>query len=534
MRTSFREIAHSIDRLYPPQSIRELARRFRYTNVVPGGLPIEQVSLRSLGARVSGETTKKLEFLNYNTWLMRDNFKLADLIKAIGGWNRFCICMGLNVVDLLAGVLEKVGTSGICEAFFKPEWSLCGVLKTPAYAACKALTVTLGQAGKLAAFLIRTLGIGIDAIFDILEVPFNVVADVACRLLGKIIPAEIHLVDVPDLDERVSEIGDQVFNYDLVSLNEVWRPEHKDNLLSHGPEVTILTGPPDPKVGAWEHMGSGLLVFSPTFRIEDGGIYQYRTAGTSHTTPGGCDFGKMVDADHWARKGIQRTLVDVGFGFIELYSTHLYSGGDMPDELCFFFGGPPEEEEKRNVRKAQIDELAQFVARTHDPRNVAIIAGDFNVGILERAGLLERLGWVDGLIFDDWYSLPVFTEVYPKAYPDGSPCDPAQLGHTSRDGENDTFDAHCKYSDKLEAPVHSQHDYYCDERIPPDVEPNGNVKGERLDLILIQRPVMSHTFNLDVSRIRRRAFKRFGEHPQSRSFMSDHLGLEVSLFISPR
>jgi hypothetical protein len=56
--------------------------------------------------------------------------------------------------------------------------------------------------------------------------------------------------------------------------------------------------------------------------------------------------------------------------------------------------------------------------------------------------------------------------------------------------------------------------------------------GGRIDYLFVQRPLPEHTFRLDVSRIRRRPFQRPLGPGDSQPFLSDHLGLEVTLFIS--
>ena len=322
---NFTEVAAHIDRFYPPKTMRTLAKRFRYVGVEPGFSPPGIISLRAIEARVNENKVKKLEFLHYNTWLIKDNFKLVDIIKSLGGWGRFMDCMGLGYADILAGVLERIGSSEICDKFFPPIFSACGVSINPLNDTCKLV----GNVSKLASYLIEKLGNTIDWIFDQIDAPFNIIADVVFGNLGSVIPGEISLKEAPCIDNRVIAIGDQAFAYDLISLCEVWRQEHKNALLGRGPATPAMTGPRDPNPGEWEHMGSGLLVFSPKFSIMDGGNHVYETTGVSRSMPGGCDFGRMVDSDEWARKGIQRTLVDVGYGIIEIYSTHLYSGGDM-------------------------------------------------------------------------------------------------------------------------------------------------------------------------------------------------------------
>jgi hypothetical protein len=342
------------------------------------------------------------------------------------------------------------------------------------------------------------------------------------------VPGEVHSVDKPDLDKRANEIPDAVYSYDVGSLCEVWRPEERttiiDILRNHDPALTTpIAGAADPPFGAWQHLGNGLLVFSQSYGLTDGGWQVYSPAGVSRMTKGGCDFGLMVDSDVWARKGVQRSLLDVGFGLIEIYSTHLYSGGAMPDWLGSLFGGAPSDEEMVNVRLAQINQLAQFIAETHDPANVAIIAGDFNVGAVERTNLVQTLYSINGWLFDEWYGLPMFAKIYPQAPTTTDP------GHTNRGEDTPTFDTICKVFPKAVPATNLPNDYYCDDTSPPDPDPTG----ERIDYVFVQRPEPSHTFYLEVSRLRRRAFKRPGTHGQPQYFMSDHLGLELTMFASP-
>lgn len=531
MSISFREISHNLDRMYPPLSLMTLARRFRYKSIAPGELPNNHtISLRELGIRISGSSSRRAEFLHYNTFLLRDYFKFEDVVKAAGGVGQFAACMGLSVADILAKVLRSIGSSDICNRFFPPIVEVCGISPNPLNDACKLI----GSVGELAAFLVDEVGIVVDEVFDIFGIGFNAAVDILFEILfpvlGIISPFDITTNEKPDIDKRVTEIGDQVFSYDIVSLCEVWRPEFKSALLSRGSVVATFTGPGDPAIGEWEHLGSGLLVFSPSFPVFNGGVHTYQKAGVSRNMPGGCDFGRIVDSDLWARKGVQMTLINLGVGIVEIYSTHLYSGGDMPDWLSSVFGGAPSDAEKASVRRTQIDELAKFISKTHNKQNVAIIVGDFNVGPSERGYLLTRLRQASpGIEFDDWYSLTTFTSIYPQ----GGTVDP---GHTNRGESVTTFDTVCKvFPQNIAAPASLPNDYYCNEAVLS----TSPATGERIDYIFVQRATSDHTFNLDVSRIRRRAFKREGYYGQSQDdkhspqwFMSDHLGLEITLFAS--
>jgi hypothetical protein len=541
MTASLRQIASNMDRMYPPSvpqpppanpavSMRKLAGRFRYKGLPPGATPKPVISLRLMAGRVGGSATR-LEFLHYNAWLMRDTFQIGDLIKAVGGLPHFVACMGLSAADILAFLIKKFGSSGLCDELFPPVVSVCGVSANPLNNACKLTS----SGGELAAFVIDKLGFGVDQVFSLFSIPIDVAVDIVFEMLGIVVPVEVYTVDKPELEARLKEIGDQVFSYDVAALCEVWKPEHKSDLLARGPAAISLWGPPEPGLGAWEHLGAGLLVFSPTFSISDGETYTYARAGVTRQTVGGCDFGMAVDSDLWARKGIQRTLIDVGNGVVELYSTHLYSGGDMPGWLSSIFGGEPTDQEKKDIRAAQLKELAKFVAAKHVPSNVAVIVGDFNIPAAELAGLISVLNDTSGLIFDDWYALDMLTEIYPRKPPSGPDPHP-EVGHTNRGESTPTFDTICSVfpQNKTAPPFGSSAasliapgDFFCDETVAPAADPTGN----RIDYILVQRPIIEHPFNLDVSRIRRRAFRRSGKN-EPEFFMSDHLGVEVTLFSS--
>ena len=527
MNISFREISYRMDRMYPPLSLKTLARRFRYPGIAPGGLPQRTISLRELGMKVAGPASKQVEFLHYNTFLLRDYFKVADVVKAHGGVGHFASCMGLNVTNMVIAILKRISHSKACDKLFPPIVEVCGLSPNPLNDTCKGFKNVV----ELAAFIVKKLGIAVEEIFDLFDIAFDTAVDILFEMLGIFVPFKKITNEKPDIEERVIEIGDQVFSYDIVSLCEVWQPKFRSDLLRRGPSVKAYTGGGGPQKGEWEHLGSGLLIFSPTFSTADGGAHRYKKAGVKRNTPGGCDFGKMVDADLWARKGVQLTLINLGVGILELYSTHLYSGGDMPDWLSKPFGGAPNDAEKAAVRRAQIDELAHFIARTHDKRNVALVAGDFNVGTAERDDLVRRLQHVSpGIEFDDWYNLSTFTSIYPQ----GETINP---GHTNRGDSVPTFDTICKiFPQNIAAPTSLPTDYYCDETAPSDP----GATGERIDYIFVQRATRKQTFNLEVSRIRRRAFKRdpyYGKPQHEGSpqwFMSDHLGLEITLYASPR
>jgi len=528
--TSFKEIAHSIDLLYPPKGLRDLAMRFRYPEMIPGNIPLGPISLKRLAGRVKGNQVKKIELLHYNTYLLRANIQLLDFVKIGIGLGRFMVCCGITPAQLLEKVLKHYSSSDICDKLFPPV-KVFGVPTDPVNLACRAT----GSVTSLASFILEKLDWSIEKIIDILEVPEEIIVDVISSITG-IRLVDVYRKDKDQITNRAIEIGQQVFHfYDLVSLCEVWLSESRGYILRERPGINYFIGPRDPQPGEWEHLGSGLLVFSPTYSIADGGSHKYSISGVSRQMPGGCDFGALVDSDKWAFKGIQLTLVDIGYGFIELYSTHLYSGGDMPD-FCNRIVREPSDNEKSDVRAVQVEELAQFIKATHKPWNVAVIMGDFNIREADhRKELYNTLNKFEEMKFDDWYSLEVFSKIYLDTN-DNLIADP---GQTNIDLDNDpgrSCDSICQiysnlYPDEFtnnQEKLPQGSDYYCVET------KTSSGDGSRYDYIFVQRPVTSHTFNLDVSRIRRRAFKRPVNHGGTINYMSDHLGLEVTLFVSPR
>lgn len=536
---SFRDIGRRIDALYPVDSLRQLAGRFRYPGVPPGQTPVTLPSLRHCAQRAL-QPSSRVEFVHYNTWLLAATLDLKTILKATAGTTRLVQCLGLGYADILAKLLATVSSDSVCDALFPPVASMCGVSVNPANDTCK----TVGSLANLAAAVIEEVGSDLDAVLDLFEIPVDTAIDIILEAAG--LNVSLTLAEKPDRDVRAHEIGQEVFHYDLVSLCEVWDAARRSKVLAGGPKVTAFSGPPEPAPGEWQALGSGLLVFSTKGGLTGPATHTYQKAGVTRSMPGGCDFGALVDSDLWAKKGVQLTTLDVGVGAIDLYSTHLYSGGDLVDVPLLGLKAPTSSE-KAAVRAAQVDELAAFIAKTHDPRHVAIVAGDFNIAAEggEYAAFVDRLQHVTSsfpglegrlIQLDDWWALAAFGS---------APAGVDTHGHTNRHGDGGgtivkTFDSICsKFPTATAHPASpNQDDFYCDDRVAQAA----NATGDRIDFIFVERQTDLHAFILDVSRIRRRAFKRAGAHAvpvpggivQPQLFLSDHLGLEVTLFVNPR
>lgn len=94
------------------------------------------------------------------------------------------------------------------------------------------------------------------------------------------------------------------------------------------------------------------------------------------------------------------TRIDHPSGPLDVYSTHLASGADGATQPC---GDdcPPEcvAAGASNVRQCQAVQMASFIAATHDPATLALVAGDFNArpGSFEYDQLTTR-GWSDAYL----------------------------------------------------------------------------------------------------------------------------------------
>ena len=562
METSMRQIARRIDLLYPPETFKELASRFRYPGVETGKLPAGKVSLRALAQRVEGQNCKRLELLHYNAYLLYDAIPLVDIILA--DTHGFLYNLGAEFAkEVVIKYLLEFGIGGICDELFPPIVEVCGVSVNPLNTTCHALDL----AGDAVAWLIDQVGDVFSIIFDLIEMPDEMILNAVLEILG--LPREFALKSARDLPERAVEIGNRLSQYDLVSLCEVWNSNHRDLLLERAPHGDYWCGPSGPQAGDWRRMGSGLLIFSPSLLpLEGPAVCEYSLTGVERWMDlgwsGKFDVGPFVDADRWSCKGVQLTLAHLeGIGTLEIYSTHLYSGGDMLEELLGF-EVKPTSLEKALVREAQIAQLANFIREHHKPERVAIVVGDFNVTPSERdtwvpdvsageihrwapgdtgelhRGLRAQLAKIEaGLEFDDWYALEMFEGVYPAYYSNKDAngnsiaTDPEDWGHTNRSAESGfvSFDHYCPAlaAEERGFPNPEPGDYYCEESYKPWSKATGN----RIDYVFVQRPVAAHGYNLEVSRIRRRPFARTGTWMYE-PHLSDHVGLELTLYATPR
>lgn len=363
-----------------------------------------------------------------------------------------------------------------------------------------------------------------------------------------------HIKRKPFLRERAEEIGEMLWrdSYDIVAMCEAFDRGDTEIILKAWP----VGGGPFTAYGPG-HGGkfetSGLFTISTSFKPN-------RTAHFSFKEDG----DELGDTDAHANKGVLLTEFDFGFdtGNLELYSTHLFAGGDILSRS---------ELSKLIIQLEQVDELVKFVNRMHRPRNVIMVVGDFNIDYHVDPIL-------SGITFEDYVkalrpSHAVLQGLLTSAAPDSPDLVESLLEVLSASDltlSNDQikvlqgiyreFSIKTPYQHLMEriskigvkdlwlerngSPGYTANfqshglgicaDYmpdrrYCDDSLY-------RMTGQRIDYIFVQSAQPEHGLIVDFTRPRRRGFIRSTGAPgfSEIATMSDHLGLEVTLIVSPK
>ena len=336
---------------------------------------------------------------------------------------------------------------------------------------------------------------------------------------------KLELTAKPETAARAREIGQRLSaeRYDLACLYEVFQLEEHDR---------VLNGMAEPPQRLFGGTASSLMMVSKTQHFLRSAQHVFVQRGkTYHISNPVHDFDVSADADWYARKGVLMAEVDTGLRTagapdtpipIEIYATHMVWGGGVPkiflDALnALTFGTsirPANDQERFALQMAQIDEFLAFYRAHHDPRNVAILCGDFNIdgSRSELYGpLIDRLNQVN--LADVWGDGRYRTET--------------RAGQTARNDDGDgpreaDFGHVCA---AYNGPNGGDH---CDEMANVK-SPSPNVG--RFDYIFVERPSTSHRCRVDAARVRRRQFRRAAP-TGGQNYLSDHLGLETTLYVS--
>ncbi len=292
-------------------------------------------------------------------------------------------------------------------------------------------------------------------------------------------------------------------------------------------EILTAWGESPPAL-AFGGMLSSLCTLSGKFPIKprrEGDQHEYVQKGKSFVIDPliGPKFEMSLDSDFYAHKGVLLTEIDIGFGFIEVYSTHLMFGGGLPGALETAVNtltpagdhvSPANSEERFAIELRQIDELVQFYIDNHQPQNIAIICGDFNIDgsdPFKFAEIKKRLGAI--FMNDSWAEGP-----FANAILGGQTC-------RNDDGDGTREEDFTHICVPLAATVS---DLFCDDSFT--TRSTSEFVG-RFDYLFVENPKVTHSFNLDLTRVRRRGFRR-SRVTDDQEFLSDHLGLEVTLVAS--
>jgi hypothetical protein len=336
---------------------------------------------------------------------------------------------------------------------------------------------------------------------------------------------KLELTAKPETAARAREIGQRLSTerYDLACLYEVFQSEERD---------LVLTGIAEPVQNLFGGTASSLMMVSKSPRFLRSAQHVFVQRGkTYHISNPVHDFDVSADADWYARKGVLMAEVDTGLRAagapqtpipIEIYAMHMMWGGGVPsvfiDALNALTTGnsitPANDQERFALQMAQIDEFLAFYRAHHDPRNVAILCGDFNIDGSRRelyGPLVERLNQVN--LADVWG--------------DGRYRSETHAGQTARNDEDDGA-REGDFRHVCAAYGGSDASDYCDEL--------ANIKSSspnvgRFDYIFVERPSTSHRCRVDPARVRRRQFRR-PPNSGAQDYLSDHLGLETTLHVS--
>ena len=332
---------------------------------------------------------------------------------------------------------------------------------------------------------------------------------------------DLRLSAKPALHARAGEIGQRIVSeYDFVSLYEVMQEQQRNEILA-------AWGPSAPE-NFFGGTLSSLFTISQKFTIGRREQHTYANKGKAKSIDlvpvVGPSVDISLDSDFYANKGVMLTEIVTPFGTVEVFSTHLMFGGGFgktaedlinkafPFEKHISESSPSE---RFSIQMNQLDELIEFYKQHHQQENVAIICGDFNI---------------DGSHVDHFVQLKnrLAAIRMRDAWADGPFSNNLAGGQTARNDDDDTKTLEGNF-DNVCSELANGRDY-CNDTQNPKHSPPPDCVG-RFDYIFVEDPHPHHKCNLDLSRVRRRQFRR-SQDSEGQFFLSDHLGLETQLFLS--
>lgn len=345
-----------------------------------------------------------------------------------------------------------------------------------------------------------------------------------------------------DIDQRKHEIGTMLKRegYDVAGLCEVWLPDHEEAITDNAGDVDSRWKSNDGFLAT----NNGLLTLvsndspGPNATIESSALGEFDP-----------EDAEGLDAN--VRKGFLHTEIDLKHGCVDLFVTHLNHRW--------------EEERYPEARQAQIDTLLEQMDQITEDGNVTIVGGDFNV-LGNRVEYDEMVRKMDERrqLQDVWLTrggaVANTSWFASHFYWNGDGFEkPGEDGEQSWPDDSDEPDWPW-VCEKYHEGCHCE-PYQQTRRVSRyDDDPTVRIdKNARLDYVFLEEPKPSHDFHVDVKRVRRKLFPRIpqgasgqGQNEQDaidcattmadcpedtscdfEQYLSDHMGLELELVVSP-
>lgn len=306
---------------------------------------------------------------------------------------------------------------------------------------------------------------------------------------GPRIPGGDKLGLAPDVAERAPLVGQAVADrFDIVALGECFDASERAAVAAAWPDAELVDGSGR---GRYKLLGSGLAALVDRRRAEV-------VTSARHTYRSG---GDLRDSDTFASKGALFVRVSTGATgapLVDLFSTHLIAGGDL-----FPIPGHDDHARHHRARMAQVDELVAFIAEQHDPANVLLVLGDFNVPA-----------------YDPDPSLDEPTERYRDLSKRLMAIGLCDLWATGGVGPGPT----CTFTDPRDLPPDPDEP----DRVADDPGAGPEAPGERIDYLWLRGP---DGVDVTVDRPRRWAFPGRAARGGRAGSLSDHLALSVTLHL---
>ena len=346
----------------------------------------------------------------------------------------------------------------------------------------------------LPGFKIPPDGTSLDVLGDVLE------------LFGAEFP-QIAIGAKPALEARAAATGRLLHNYDLACLCEVFDDATRGRILvaagGADPGEDGFGAVPGPdRMGDLTFIGSGLFLLHrqrwPVVRRE---AMVFENRGQ-----------REQDSDAWSSKGALFVGLDLGMGELEVFQTHLHYGGGLPAPFA-----EPTAGERAAGRRDELGELARFFQAHHRQGNVSILTGDFNMDGADARDYADIRRALDLVGLQDMWA----RDVYGHDPAGGATC---RFTDGDEGGWERSFDRICR------PPRPGEGQTACESPVPPPAKRAGV---GRFDYVFVSRPTDNDRYTLEVSRPLLRRFP-LPRPTDGETFVSDHLGIEMTLLIAPR